>query len=78
MPGDTTQRYRFTGQGPTGYFAYADLDGTSGMLVAEFGGEYALRALEPGLPVPPADGQWEPVAPKAGKGKAAADPEGGE
>lgn len=69
-------RYRFTGHAPTGYFGYADLGGT-GMLVAEPGQEYAIRAIEPQSPVPPADGQWEPVT-AAPAAKAAKSAEGGE
>ena len=77
MP-EAPPRYRFTGSAPKGFFSYADLDGT-GMLVAEPGRDYAIRALEPNLPVPPSDTEWEPVAPKAAKAAKASDaPEGGE
>jgi hypothetical protein len=49
--------FKFTGHQTLGYFAYADTE-TQKMLVAEPGGTYGIRAVEHGLPVPPADGRW--------------------
>jgi hypothetical protein len=49
------------------------------MLVAQPGCDYEIRALEPNLPVPPSEGEWEPVAGKAAKAAKAGDgTEGGE
>lgn len=76
MP-EAPPRYRFTGSAPKGFFSYADLDGT-GMLIAEPGQDYAMRALEPNLPVPPSASEWEPVAVAPAKAKAASSTEGGE
>lgn len=78
MPSDTATRYRFTGSAPKGYYAYASPD-CEGMLVAQPGCDYEIRALEPNLPVPPSEGEWEPVAGKAAKAAKAGDgTEGGE
>jgi hypothetical protein len=75
VPPDTATRYRFTGSAPKGFYSYADLDGT-GMLIAQPGQDYAIRALEENLPVPPSSSEWEPVAPPTAK--AAKSTEGGE
>lgn len=49
--------YIYIGDGRRGYFAYVDTD-TSEMLIAEPGGTYQMRAVNPNLPVPPEDGRW--------------------
>lgn len=52
--------YTFTGTEPElGYFHYRDLD-EDRMLIAHPGVPYHIAALEPGLPVPPDDGRWDP------------------
>ena len=76
MP-EAPPRYKFTGSATKGFYSYADLDGT-GMLVAQPGRDYAIRALEPNLPVPPSDSEWEPVAPKAAAKAKDTSAEGGE
>ena len=55
-------RFSFTGLGPLGYPSYVDLS-TDTMLIAETGGTYGMRAVEPAFPVPPGDGRWSAVAP---------------
>lgn len=52
--GDT---YQYIGGERRGYFAYVDTD-THQMLIAEPGGEYRMRAVDPNDPVPPNDGRW--------------------
>jgi hypothetical protein len=54
--------FTYTGQSTLGYFSYADLD-SGEMLVADPGGSYSIRAVEPGLPVPPGDGRWTAAPP---------------
>jgi hypothetical protein len=41
--------------------AYGDSE-TGQMLIADPGGIYRIRAVEPNLPVPPGDGRWAAVA----------------
>ena len=48
--------FTFIGQQTTGWYRYRDA-ATGSMLVADPGGTYQIRPLEPDLPVPP-DGQW--------------------
>jgi hypothetical protein len=55
--------YTFTGLGPLGYPSYVDI-ATEQMLIAETGGTYGIRAVEPDLfAVPPPDGRWTAPAP---------------
>lgn len=54
--------YIFKGYATTGYFQYVDA-GTGQALVAVPGETYRIRAVEPGMAVPP-DGNWELVAAK--------------
>jgi hypothetical protein len=49
--------FTYTGVSTLGYFSYADT-GTGKMLVADPGGSYSIRAIDPGLAVPPPDGRW--------------------
>jgi hypothetical protein len=49
--------FNYTGVSTLGYFSYADT-GTGKMLVADPGGSYSMRAIDPGLAVPPPDGRW--------------------
>jgi hypothetical protein len=56
--------FTFTGPATLGYMAYADTE-TGEMLVAEPGQSYGIRAVEPGLPVPPGDGRWTAAPPGA-------------
>ena len=55
--------YTYLGLTTLGYMDYADL-ATGKTLVAEPGGSYAIRPVEPGSPVPPGDGRW--AAPASG------------
>ncbi len=55
-------RFSFTGLGPLGYPSYVDLS-TDTMLIAETGGTYGMRAVEPAFPVPPGDGRWTAARP---------------
>jgi hypothetical protein len=50
-------RFTYTGSSTLGYPAYGDIEAGT-MLIAEPGGSYAIRATEPGAPVPPGDGRW--------------------
>lgn len=61
--------YTYLGQITRGYFSYVDTE-TQHMLVAEPGGVYGIRAVEPHFVVPPGDGNWEatPVPPVSGNG----------
>ena len=54
--------YTFTVLGPLGYPSYVDTV-TETMLIAQTGGTYGMRAVEPAFPVPPGDGRWAPVPP---------------
>jgi hypothetical protein len=54
--------FQYLGYAETGYPSFVD-EGTGRMLVAEPGGSYAMRAVEEGIAVPPADGRWAPAAP---------------
>lgn len=63
--------YTFTGYATCGYPSYADLE-TGRMLIADPGGTYRMRAINPGLPVPPDDGRWDAVAPAKVTSKAKA------
>ena len=54
--------YTFTGLGPLGYYSYVDT-ATDTMLIAETGGTFGMRAIEPAFPVPPADGRWTAAVP---------------
>jgi len=67
--------YTFTGLGPLGYPSYVDTV-TETMLIAQTGGTYGMRAVEPAFPVPPGDGRWSaaPPAPAAPPPPAAAKP----
>jgi hypothetical protein len=49
--------FTYTGVSTLGYLSYADT-GTGKMLVADPGGSYGIRAIDPGLAVPPPDGRW--------------------
>lgn len=44
------------------YLDYADA-ATGRTLEVAPGGSYDVRAREPGMPVPPADGRWAPASP---------------
>jgi len=50
-------QYTFTGLSLLGYPSYANTD-TGKTLVAEPGESYGIRAIDPGLAVPPPDGRW--------------------
>lgn len=63
--------YMFTGYATRGYPSYADLE-TGRMLIADPGGTYQMRAINPGLPVPPDDGRWDALVPAKTTGKAKA------
>lgn len=49
--------FNYLGGSQLGYPAYADVE-TGTMLIADPGGRYKIRAVEPGHPVPPGDGRW--------------------
>ncbi len=52
--------HAYLGSHALGYPDYADA-GTGRTLTALPGGRYGIRAVDPALPVPPADGRWEEV-----------------
>lgn len=56
--------YLYTGTGTRPYMDYQD-ESTGRMLEAGPGWQGEMRANDPRLPVPPADGYWEVVEPPA-------------
>lgn len=60
------EAYNYTGYQTLGYPSFVDTS-TDVMLIAEPGGTYGMRAVEPDLfPVPPGDGRWTAPPPPPG------------